>query len=272
MRATILAQGEVSASDISKLLAMYTGVPEGVEFIISNESCQVYGVDDDQHLFPALATALRGYTRNSKWESVIRKLIRRGDDIHARVPPYPGDQQAFYTSLDEFFSWTRDPFEGRELGNSWLQILLSEGFDVRAYLEKEQIMHTPQWLTIRGLWGDKRQLVFELGECPSVSWRWWWDPSLPACLLLDEFANCNIHHKGPGSESSWTDYWPFDYPEWSDFHKPWDDDDAYEEWKHLHEFAESRAERRWRKRAAKLGQLDDYKEDPPMPGTWPEED
>lgn len=295
LRAIVQTQDEVSASDMTYFFDRYCGAPEGVEIMLSQESCEVYNLDDHPSLYPVLATALREYAAHSQWEPIIRKLIRRGDDFHAQIQgfthfcpkcPFMRDYfncpcvvQACVTPLDEMFRATADPFEARDMGDKWLNILSSEGCDVRAYLEKERMLHTPQSQLITSNRYHPKQLVIELGEIPTVSWRWWYDPSCSAYLFHEEFANWNIHHNDsdPWSRPKWTETWPFEYSKWDDpFERfeeyiPYKGDQMYYEWKEHQDLAQSRAEKRLRKRAAKLGQLGGQEQNPPMPGGWPDE-
>lgn len=292
LRAVIEAQDEVSAEDMTWFFADYHGAPEGVQFMLSQESCEIYDLNDDPSLFPVLATALRGYAVHSHWDPVIRKLIRRGDDLHAQFRKHtclcPSISQCLncfcgsrrcVTPLDRMLGKIADPFEAKDVGNAWLNILPSEGCDVRVYLEKEETLHTAQSQMISsGNDYHLKQLVIELGANPSVSWRWWYDPSCSAYLVHEEFANWNIHHEdqSPWFRSEWTETWPFEYSESADpfdRHKgyiPHKGDEMYDEWKKLHDLAQSRAENRLKKRAAKLGLLGGQ-ENSSMPGGWPNE-
>ena len=293
LRAVIQAQDEVSAYDMTLFLAEYHGAPEGVQFMLSRESCDNYDLNDDPSIFPVLATALRGYGVDSKWDPVIRKLIRRGDDLHAPFGLYtyscPSKSECLncsrgmhvpVTSLDRMFGETEDPFEARDIGNAWLNILSSEGCDVRAYLEKEKTLHTAvSQMIASGNGYHLKQLVIELGANPSVSWRWWYDPCCSAYLILEEFANWKIHHNDPDPwlRSEWTETWPFEYSKWADpfirymSYTPRKGDEMYDEWKELHDLAQSRAENRLRKRAAKKGQLGGQEQSSSIPGSWPDE-
>ena len=179
--------------------------------------------------------------------------------------------------LDTMFRAIEDPFEARDVGNAWLNILSSEGCDV-SYLEEEKTLHTAQsQITPSGSRCQLRQLLIELGESLSVSWRWRYDPNCSAYLVQEEFASWNIHHNDPDPwfRPEWTETWPFEYSERAgpfDRYKgyiPGKGDEMYNEWKRLHKLAQRRAENRLWKRAAKLGLLGGRKQDAPMPGSWP---
>ena len=269
---------------MSTFLRYYRGPPEGLEFVLSHESSEIYNLSDDQNSYPALATALRGYASQkcysipSQWDSVIRKLIRRGDDLHARLPPFKTSQcpfrrshsdcscaaQAYLTPLDKLFHRITDPFKAREAGSRWLSILSSEGCDVAAYLEKERDLHAAQSQMIVPYAKSARQLVFELGKSPCISWRWWHDPSDSAYLLFEEFTNWNLYGRFTNLRLSW----PFCYQIWSVF--PSSFESCRKEAERLQELAQRRADRRWWKRAARLDQLEGPNHVSPMPGCWPE--
>lgn len=72
------AQEDISALDISMWFQEYEGPPEGAELILSQDLTQYYicSADDSDPLYPALASVLRLYAKNSElWEHVIRILI-----------------------------------------------------------------------------------------------------------------------------------------------------------------------------------------------------
>ncbi len=143
------AQEEISTTDVIKCVGFGGVPPQGVELILS-QHCEL---DDDlaqsvasssAHVF---AAALCNYGQGVKgWETLIRKLIRRGVDIHGRVhsrpimsAPNPSNYKyrwSYGTPLDELFSETDlspSAPSPKELADAWLQILSSEGFDVQAY-------------------------------------------------------------------------------------------------------------------------------------------
>ena len=83
-------QEDLSAVDVSHYFQGYRGPPEGAELILSEYPVQYdrRSLDDDYYGkgYPTLAAILRAYAREpSPWESILRALIRRGADLHARV-------------------------------------------------------------------------------------------------------------------------------------------------------------------------------------------
>lgn len=232
-------QDHIPASDLWWLFQSYKQPPEGAHAMLS------LGLFDEQEqesnpLWPLLATALRGLSSVDtlhldypKWESLIRRLLHRGVDLHAptsRLLGYIDPEQAYHkyslrgrrqlspfgTPLDELFDQTNSPFDSMLMAERWLNILASEGRDVHVYLEQERAMHAPRpYFTLPPSWGldveSSRELVFEIGrENPIVSWNWWVDPDSPAALVLGEFNWISrSYQKSIWKGEPWTVSWPF---------------------------------------------------------------
>jgi hypothetical protein len=213
LRVLMLSQHDTS--EIFTALRTYEGPFEGVEIMLSQEVLLLEYSDatDDEFFFPPLALALREYARPHKvhlklWESFIRKLLRRGADLHPFIPRnlrsykdclwQPGSHG---TPLDELCSFTKTPAEAETVADAWLQILSSEGYDVLAYLQKEMELHSTQsQLTFPsehyidweegGYFQMLRALRFILDETgPRVYWDWWVDPESSMDLGCNEFTN-----------------------------------------------------------------------------------
>ena len=183
------AQKDLSEFDISKWFHRYKGPPEGAELILSQDLARLYirFCDKNDPLYPALASILRLYAKDSKsWEPVVRTLVRCGADVHARVrrdltyldqSEYDDPLDEYGTPLDELFIYTLGPFEGQVAANGWLQILASDGHDVSTYLERESALHKrpmqlthPSYRTVR--YENEQKLVFDWGVSPTVPWDW----------------------------------------------------------------------------------------------------
>ena len=145
---------------------MYWGMPvEAAEFILSQDLIpSASDISGDEEVFPIVATALREFARDpSQWESFLRLLLRNHADLHSPVPRFretrdpdeifdslfPCRVLEYGTPLDEFFAWTKTPFEGEAIAHCWLQVLSSEGYDLVAYLEEELALHAEQMQLIR---------------------------------------------------------------------------------------------------------------------------
>ena len=116
-------------------------------------------ISDGEDIFPLLAVALREFGKDpSQWENFLRLILRKRVGSHSPVPRcyplkylndplrsiYPCKILRFGTPLDEVFGRNETPFEGELAARRWLQILASEGYDVKAYLEKESVLHAEQ--------------------------------------------------------------------------------------------------------------------------------
>lgn len=155
LRLLTQSQDDVSAQDLFNFWSWFSGPVEVAEFFYSNYYVpSESGVSDDEEIFPFLAIALKRFGRDpSQWESFLRLHLRKKVGLHSRVPrmnkcllteKYACELSEYGTPLDELFSQTMTPIEGEAVANRWLQILLSEGFDVIAYLEGEYALHAQQ--------------------------------------------------------------------------------------------------------------------------------
>lgn len=221
------------------------------------------------------AVAVRGQAAEmEKWETLMRKLIRTGSDLHA--PYSTASQQSCYgTHLDELFMLTCTPAEAKIAADGWLGFLSSEGIDVVAYLEKEMNLRARQngiMLPNRILeeYDVNQQLVFVFddGE-PSVYWDWWVDPTSSTYLLRREFKQVvmiSMPDVLPFFDD-WEDTWPFTYPEWYASNANLYGEEDFARWRRLDEVAQQRANRRLQKARVKAARLQGLKY-PNMPGAW----
>lgn len=305
------AQDEVSNVDLVSLMLWRDVKPEAVEYILSSELVQdnIVHAGGEGHLFSALGAALRSYGAHvasdsvswecpaqafpATWESIIRKLLHIGVDIHAPVPRegyfqsgefefYPCTVSTYGTPLDELFTYTRTAGEAQDAANAWLQILATEGVDVSAYLEKEAALHAirPMFTYPQdGYDYPPRQLVFNLGEAPTVYADWWIDPECSTHLVRQEFKDTFIFTGYDifmwdgwwGFEKSrWKSVWPMSYPRWSDFLEPYMyHEEDWATWERLSARAQERADRRWQKKARRAAQRNGTRVHSSMPGAWP---
>ena len=304
------AQDEVSPTDVSNFIASdFSAGPELVEYFLSLDPVRdSWGfIEQEGELYPALGAALKNYgahitgdsldwgplaeTIPSKWESIVRKLLHIGVNIHAPVPrlacfqpdSYPCTLRSSGTPLDELFTHTTTEGEAKDAANAWLHILSTEGIDVSAYLEKEAALHATRPMITCPLECYNylpRQLIFDLGEAPTVYADWWIDPQSSSSLIRQEFKETNIladHERmmnrfWVGYEHfSWKSVWPTSYPRWSDLLKPWCDVvEEHATWERLSERAHERADRRWHKKARKAARRNGTQVYSSMPGAWPE--
>lgn len=246
---------EFSSADLSSFFALCrTGNPELADYVLSLDSVQ-YVLASEECLHPALGSALRNYgtlfAGNSvfwahsehqilaEWESLVRRLLQIGVDIHAPVArghhfepdSYPCTLSPYGTPLDELFASTRTASEAKDAADAWLQILSTEGIDVLTYLEKEKALHeTQSMFTYSDYHWDyqPRQLVFSLGEAPSVYADWLIDPESPASFIRQEFRDMNTITAEYRLSLEWSQYcnygwnltWPIRHPRWSNALEP----------------------------------------------------
>ena len=269
-------QEDLSAFDVSNYFQHFQGPPEALELILSMYPPR-YDIDskydDVGHSYPMLAAALKHYAEDpATWEPILRALIRRRIGLHPLVRRDPEDvKQTGYpcllgeygTPLDELFTCNGDPEAAKMVADSWLQILGSEDCNVSLYLKNEVKSHSkdmnfthPSMSAIG--YDIPRQLIFELGKHPSVSWNWWLDPACPIFPLREEF-KCLVTTLPDWLRIAkpWKEHWPFVFPKW-----------AYSLCKALRDLAEDRAIRRVRKKAAKMPLAQALEGAQRAPGAW----
>lgn len=154
VRLLLQSQNDISSQDMAGFWMYFSGPVNVAEFLYWNDSVpsESDGTDGEE-MFPLLAMSLREFGRDPpQWASFLRLLLGKRAGLHSRVPRsnellmkmYPCKVSEYGTPLDELFSHTKLPFEGEAVANLWLQILLSEGFDVVEYLEEEYALHAQQ--------------------------------------------------------------------------------------------------------------------------------
>ena len=231
----------MNENDLGTFLQNYAGPAEGVDLLISMDILCIEG--DSWLSWLLLGNALGLIGKFPEWESIVRRLLRGGVDPHARFPRASSnlrfeDEEPnalvngvfIATPLDELFESTDSPVEARMVAQRWLEILKSEGHDVRTYLEKEKTLHGPQlYITFsRECNKDEtlRQMVFEMEtDPPGVYWDWWVDPQSSAALVLEEFKWMNGSCPQYLAEVCvhWIESWPFDrldMPTWYSYLYP----------------------------------------------------
>ena len=153
-------QNEISLQDMNLFWMMYDGPVEGAQFMFSQGFVpSEFKLSDDEHTYPVLFTALKEYGIHPlEWEKFLRHLLRKGVDLSSPVlrvwrlsalnygydPKYPCSISDYGTPLDELFSLTETPFEGKAAADGWMSILSSEGYNISSYLEEEQALHAAQ--------------------------------------------------------------------------------------------------------------------------------
>ena len=268
------SQNGTPLSDVSRFLQYYSGPPDGVELVVSQEAIQLElsHAESDPDVYHPLATAVRAFGHGrGEWVSLIRRLLRRGADVHSFVPKmryeyqqykavgvgYPCQLPKYHTALDELFMYCAIPCDAEVIGKKWLSLLSSEGYDVLQYLHREKDLHGfPPWTCPSDLSYDyttPRQLIFELGASPSVSWEWYINPESPAALVRWEFRGVSLsqHTYLENHRFYWQRFWPFAEEYW------------VPDW-----LVRQRGARRRQKKAAKLARAQRLKWKSKMPGSW----
>lgn len=262
LRLLIPNQDEMSSSDLDVFWNRYRGPVEGAEFIFDQHWTQ-HEEPPTESLFPPLATALREYGRwRPGWDHFLRLLIRRGTSLHAPV-------RNTGSSLDKLFCYTNTPIEGEKVARHWLQLLSSEGRDILAYLKEESELRAAN-MHLFYSYPDtiQRQLKFDWGSSPCVSWDWWIDPDSPIALVREEFKHMALSSRGYGWWRTGKDFWPFIYSashsdlEWNHQKARYDRNARYER-------AQERFDRRAKKKASKSARAQGLRARSKMPGAWP---
>ena len=287
VRLLVHKQEDLSAFDVSHYFQQYRGPPEGAELVLSEYPVQYDRRSLDDHSgedYPPLAAVLRLYADEpSAWESVLRALIRRGPDLHARVRRdredmtrigYPCYMSSCGTPLDELFGWNEDPFVGRTAADGWLRVLASEGHDPSNYLREEHILRGEDmhFTHPSNFWmGDDtpRKLFFELGDRPSVFWDWWIDPKSSISLLREEFKCLTQIRLDWLRLERWEECWPYPLPLSSRLYEEYGPGLWSSECEARVKLADDRAMARTKAKAAKLLRAQRGKRPRRVPGAWP---
>ena len=298
MRVLTTGQDDISAEDLSLLLDdSFSGSPECVDLLLSTYSYSDETFHASIQDFSLLGIALREYgSGNMDWGSSIRKWLRRKPDVHTRSVSSEGPErhgvmadhtrrselllehkEMTFTLLDELFVLNSDPFQADFFGQEWLLMLAEANYDINTYLNTEKRLHSTQNLFSYpecsfSFINTHRQLVFEIGENPKVSWQWWTDPLSPASLVLHEFRYMNPCSSDRWHWSEhWEEIWPFDYPEWSKNCMPHEvRPSALKDWRKR----AGQAARRYNRQAKKKysGYFEPITEGVAIPGAWVEDE
>jgi hypothetical protein len=299
------AQKEMSALDVQNLWYLFDRSAQDAEFLYQQCFNLMVSQEDDQLIGSyVLNKAVREYGKGRlEWEYLIRKMVRKGVDVHNRVSDahidepnecYLGDtveerfrsmrkgrQSMHGTPLDELFGNTVSPYEAELAAQRWLFILRTEEVDLVTYLKEELAIHgAHQQLTYSGMDGTtRRQLVFNLGANPTCWWEWLLDPESGAYLVREEFKGMytmwdDHEDLGPLADPE-QDVAPFDFPDWSNERMPIDlrQSETWPKGYHpyiiLRGIAADRLNRRWMRRASKSARARRTKGPRKIPGAWP---
>ena len=285
---------DASLDDVIDYLDRFEGPSEAIELMFIQDCGGVATSHSHDELiwYHVLLEAVGKYSLGcTDWEHLIRRLLRKGIAAHpsydngmSQVPSasYFAFQSRRSTLLDGLFFQTCTPFEAEKLGDSWLQLLSSEGYDVVEYLKMEMALHAPDQeivhYTGRGAWNCRTTspLVYSFKNNCGVSWKWVQNPATSILPLQDEFEMIMyspIHDyfvfKNMYDYESSTVSWPFHYlmcygPEVGD-----DDCIYHEDCDAALEHKNERAQRRERTKAFKLARFQRSKDPRRIPGAWP---
>ena len=268
----LLTTEDFTLDDLSQSLWLWDfepQSPEALDFLLS-----AYPFPDELRQQGALDTspliaALKWFGAGDKeFEGLIRKLLRQGFDVHPLWRPSTSETES---PLDALFYWHDNPFDQSDEAQAWLSILKEEGYDVDAYLDKEVEFRSGQdhlffpYSDYDLGEGVTRRLIIRNGQHPNVWWDWSIDPSSGASLVRNEFQYMNLDHYDRFGEIEWVEclrrrrylaqydwecVWPYIYPIWSDFYKPFEDlnDRSWIEWRRQADLAERRFSHRMKKK------------------------
>ena len=281
----LLTTEEFTLHDLSRSSVFWSFTPispEALDFLLSAYSFPGELRQKGALEMPPLIAALTWFgAGEKKFESLIRKFLRQGFDVH----PLQGGWAS--TLLDALFYWHEHPFDQSDEAQAWLSILKEEGYDVDAYLDKEvelrsgqEHLFLPHYQPYSGK-GVSRRLIIRNGQHPNVWWDWSIDPSSGASLVRNEFKHMNLDHydqfsdfrwmarkmRRPLARHDWEYAWPYAYPIWSHFYGPFRglsdrSFDGWIEWRKQADLAERRFSHRMKKKKEKIIKC------PRMPGAW----
>ena len=259
-------------------ISLYHGTPDGLELLLK-QWCWHWGTDDDRSMEAhALVAAVNEYGRGVlDWDYFIRKLLRKGADIHGKVSEshrwFRCDQichkpqHATVALLFELFDHTETPFQADKAGDAWLDLLASEGYNIKEYLDRlrseyeaqKQVMpyhrHRHASVYENESLPIARVLTFQVEGIPHVSWAWQVDPSSPLFLLHREFEHLLMSplEYWHLQTRTWPQTWPFECPRRA----------------FMCSAATKRAHRRMEKKAMKARRALRSRSSVKIPGAWP---
>ena len=265
---------DLTELDVDRCAKCYTGPPEGLELLLSPD---VYPVELDWRQLPLtfIVTALKNFAANvPTWTKFIQRVVRLSADLHRvhwdhrqsnrDTETLSTMQDRRLTLLDELLYLVISPEHGEFVVQAWLDILSTEGHDVRSYLETEMTLHADQDLTFRCPWRRSSLLMsLDLSDEPRVWLDWLIDPATPGNLVCEEFKCMN--HMLRGYRGTWYDGWPFiDFTWFILTNRAF----SIPEGQHILDTVESRAARRAEKRRNKAARAAGTYRCTRMPGAW----
>lgn len=297
LRILLTAQDDIVTGSWKRFFLNYGGPVEGADFVFSTYVSGIQFEEEQKIIDYALSNALRRSAEAELgWNGFIRRLLRRGADIHRTkyVPLYrskkghllshilrdvnTNDLVLQFTNLDRMLRCSH-PFDADATVQRWLELLSAEGHDVATYCRDEGKLHQKQhsFTLFNHSYGCHRKLSFSYDEAASITLDWWIDPDSGAALVRNEFKYMIIQRQF--SFSSWEDNvdWPLVYPSSSDHYEcshwwsePPETDPGWIAWRRRHQLAQSRADRRYEKRRMKEARARGTYYPSRVPGSWVE--
>ena len=289
LRVITQAHNELNAGCVADMFRSYTGPWIGIDYMICHTMSDLELVDHyelELLLLEAFKIVRDRYSmHDSNWKSLIRRLLRAGFSPYSRFVYYRSrtgiDWQLCGTALDELFFWSSTPYEAAEIGEIWLDLLSSEGWDIRAYLEHEiQIHNSHEQLTyLQGTYLSheqiERKFKFQFGDTLKVSWVWNLQPSVSIALLQWEFTDIImnpllawIHDRCPLDNC-----WPFHFDALREFIMKSGHfikgEDERQRWSKRETLRDKRAVRRFERKRAKRNPMRSSRRRRSIPGAWP---
>ena len=276
---------DASTSEVATFVRWFFGTSECFELLFLQDYAGVATLHqhDDRIWTYVLATAVVNFGAGSAgWERFIRNLLRRGLPTHEIPDDYFRKIDGTTRSLLDCLFWTTStPLEAEEAGDSWLQLLKDEGYDVVAYLENEMAIHAPNLHISRfspllpPRFATSR-LVYNLRGNVRVSWDWGPDPTSSIASLQEDFKfliywpifDEALYTCRGLEEVHWEWSWPFVHPTYQDLQRSLYDI-SYDDCDDRLKCKTERANRRTGKKAAKLARSQRSKGPRRVPGAWP---
>lgn len=288
-------QFEFSAMDVKTFYEWYMGPPEVAEFILSHSMSLSEMSNYQDFAMTPLHLALDGWRQFSgyetcnyaeRWLYIVRKLLRGTVDVHAQCRGcnrirgrFERRGSSLMTPLECVLLKSYHPFDGEDAAKTWLALLHETGYDIVAYLTQEMFLHARDEFTLFDPWHQipagtrcfhslssyPVNIILVHLDPPRVWWDWYIEPECKASHVLHEFRNFGIHHGA--FPWSWSDSWPFYYPNWANESRPWWPPIAAEAWEQRTKPARTRHARRAEQTSRKLTRSQ-RRRAPPVPGAW----
>lgn len=191
-------QGEYDSQDLLTFTATYVGPIEGIQLVFNHEFLDV--IDNlEPEIWPCmLARAIANFGGGSLgWEWPVRLILRRiircdpsrDGNFSDRHLIWVKDEAYSYENkplLHSLYERVESPIDSMTVGDAWLHILETEGYNFTTYLVSVNAQHNGIE-EIGYFYLHLVRCICELQPRPRLYWNWYVDPAFPNYHLQGTF-------------------------------------------------------------------------------------